>query len=231
LSPCLRFVAVGGAPVAERLLLGARALGIPVYEGYGLSECASVVSLNTPLHASAGSGRPLPHAHIDFSDEGEILVAGATMLGYTGGAAHEGFWPTGDLGFLDAEGALHITGRKKNMFITSFGRNVAPEWVERELTLAPEIAQAAVFGEGRPWNVALIVPRGVGAEVIARIDRAIEEANLRLPDYARVRCWLPAREPFTPANGQMTPNGRLRREAILAAYRQDIAQFYEEITA
>lgn len=231
LSPCLRFVAVGGAPVAQRLLEGARALGIPVFEGYGLSECASVVSLNIPGQGSAGSGRPLPHVRLAFSPEGEILVAGATMLGYTGGSLHEGFWPTGDLGYLDADGALHITGRKKNMFITSFGRNVAPEWVERELTLAPDILQAAVFGEGRPWNIALIVPRKNGTETAGRIDSAIEEANRRLPDYARVGFWLPVPEPFTPFNGQMTANGRLRREVILAAYQRDIDQLYEEINA
>lgn len=232
LPATLRFVAVGGAPVAERLLQQAAACGIPAYEGYGLSECASVVSLNTAsAHALGTAGRPLPHAQLAFAEDGEILVAGALLLGYTGATPcvlHDGYWPTGDLGFLDEQGLLHITGRKKNMFITSFGRNVAPEWVERELTLHPSIAQAAVFGEARPWNAAVIVPSSVSPQAIADIDAAIAEANRRLPDYARVRRWIPAHAPFLPANGQLTPNGRLRREAILAVYRAQLDPLYEE---
>lgn len=232
LSSSLRFVAVGGAPVSERLIARATAVRIPVFEGYGLSECASVVSLNTAAAHFAGSaGRPLPHVHIAFAEDGEIMVSGALMLGYTGNnecTFHEGYWPTGDIGFLDGRGFLHITGRKKNIFITSFGRNVAPEWVERELTLHPAIAQAAVFGEGRPWNVAVVVPGNAAPETIALIDAAIAEANIRLPDYARVQRWIPAQAPFLPANGQLTPNGRLRRDAIRDVYQKQIEHLYKD---
>ncbi|HEX5337096.1 MAG TPA: AMP-binding protein [Gallionella sp.] len=227
----LRFVAIGGAPVAERLLQRAAALGIPVFEGYGLSECASVVSLNTETDRRAGSvGKPLPHARLQFAEDGEILVAGATLLGYTGGEPlrHGAFWPTGDIGHLDEDGFLHLTGRKKNIFITSFGRNVSPEWVERELTLHPAIAQAAVFGEARPWNVAVIVPRGNSPEIVHAVNQAIDEANSVLPDYARVKYWLPAQAPFLPQNGQLTANGRLKREAIWALYQTAIEQLYKE---
>jgi len=230
--PRLRFVAVGGAPVAERLLQRALALGIPAYEGYGLSECASVVSLNTKSGNCLGSaGRPLPHVRLKFAEDGEILAGGATLLGFTGNTEcplADGFWPTGDRGYLDEQGFLHITGRKKNIFITSFGRNVSPEWVERELTLYPAIAQAAVFGEARPWNVAVVVPREPLQECAEAIDLAIADANSRLPDYARVRQWIPAHAPFTPRNGQMTPNGRLRRDAIRALYQFQIDSLYEE---
>lgn len=232
LSRRLRFVAVGGAPVAERLLETSSELGIPVFEGYGLSECASVVALNTPRAQARGSvGRPLPHARILFAEDGEILVSGATMLGYTGMVAshfRNGYWPTGDLGFIDAHGYLHITGRKKNIFITSFGRNVAPEWVERELTLHPAIMQTAVFGESRPWNVAVVVPSSAVPEAITAIDAAIADANERLPDYARVKRWVLANAPFLPANGQSTPNGRLRRDAIRTAYHAQLDHLYEE---
>jgi hypothetical protein len=100
--------------------------------------------------------------------------------------------------------------------------------VERELTLYPVIAQAAVFGEARPWNVAVIVPRGPLKECAEAIDLAIADANSRLPDYARVRQWIPAHAPFTPRNGQMTPNGRLRRDAIRALYQFQIDSLYEE---
>ncbi|MBI5437240.1 MAG: thermostable hemolysin [Nitrosomonadales bacterium] len=227
----LRFVAVGGAPVAPRLLQRAQALGIPVFEGYGLSECASVVALNTESEHRIGSvGKPLAHARVKFAEDGEILVAGATLLGYTGAAPLQPgeFWPTGDIGQLDEQGFLHLTGRKKNIFITSFGRNVSPEWVERELTLHPAIAQAAVFGEARPWNVAVIVLRGNTPEALDAVNLAIAEANNVLPDYAQVKYWLPAQAPFLPQNGQLTANGRLKREAIWSLYQAAIEQLYKE---
>lgn len=227
----LRFVAVGGAPVAPRLLQRAETLGIPVFEGYGLSECTSVVALNTEAERRLGSvGKPLPHVRVKFAEDGEILVAGATLLGYTGDAPLRpgAFWATGDIGHLDEQGFLHLTGRKKNIFITSFGRNVSPEWVERELTLHPAIAQAAVFGEARPWNVAVIVPRGTTPEAIGAVGQAIAEANRVLPDYARVKHWLPAQAPFLPQNGQLTANGRLKRAAIWQLYQAAIEQLYKE---
>lgn len=227
----LRFVAIGGASVSERLLRRAQALGIPIFEGYGLSECASVVSLNTESDRLIGSvGKPLPHVRLKIAGDGEILVAGATLLSYIGDepVAADGYWPTGDIGHLDREGFLHLTGRKKNIFITSYGRNVSPEWVERELTLHPAIAQAAVFGEARPWNVAVIVPRGNSPEIAAAINQAIADANHVLPDYAQVKYWLPASTPFLPQNGQLTANGRLKRDAIWAQYQTAIEQLYHD---
>ncbi len=226
----LRFVAIGGATVSLRLLERAQALGIPVYEGYGLSECASVVSLNTEQERCIGSvGKPLPHTRLKFTEDGEILVSGTTMLGYIGSdpLRHGEYWPTGDIGFLDKNGFLHLTGRMKNIFITSFGRNVSPEWVERELTLHPAIAQAAVFGEARPWNMAIIVPYDNSPETITAIHQAIHEANEVLPDYARIRHWIPAQAPFLPQNGQMTANGRLKHKAIQAHYQNAIEQLYQ----
>lgn len=223
----LRFIAIGGAPVSTRLLQRAQSLGLPVFEGYGLSECASVVALNTETASSVGSvGKPLPHAHIRFAEDGEILVSGATFLGYTQDDARldDEFWPTGDIGHLDAQGYLHLTGRKKNIFITSFGRNVSPEWVESELALHPAIAQAALFGEARPWNVAIIVPRN--AEAVPAIEKAISDTNRLLPDYAQIKHWITAQAPFSPQNGQMTPNGRLKRAAILAQYQTAIDALY-----
>ena len=225
----LRYLAVGGAPVAARLLENAQALGLPVHEGYGLSECASVVAVSRAGESRSGSvGKPLPHVRIDFADDGEILVRGTPWHGYLGESASgkaPDFIATGDLGYLDADGFLFLTGRKKNLFITSFGRNVAPEWVEGELASHPGIAQAAVFGEARPFNCAVIVaypgtPDGV-------IEAALEEANRRLPDYAQVRAWIPATEPFTASNGLSTPNGRLRRPAILGQYAARIDALYQ----
>jgi long-subunit acyl-CoA synthetase (AMP-forming) len=225
----LRFLAVGGAPVSPRLLARARTLGLPVYEGYGLSECASVVALNIPGRDRPGSvGRLLPHVRLRFAADGEIEVAGSLFQGYLGTqeTLHDAFWPTGDIGHLDESGFLHLTGRKKNMFITSFGRNVAPEWIERELTLLPAVAQAAVFGEARPWNVAVIWPRtgATGSEV----EAGVRSANRELPDYARVSAWIAADEAFSVMNGQFTATGRPRRTEILKVYGARIDALYED---
>lgn len=224
----LRFLAVGGARVAPVLLDRAAGLALPVFEGYGLSECASVVALNTPeSHRTGSVGRPLPHVQISFADDGEILVRGAGFLGYAGIAARpDAIWPTGDLGFLDADGFLHLTGRKKDIFITTFGRNVSPDWVESELTLQPAIAQAWVHGEARPWNTAVIVP-AAGATAHS-VDAAVAAANANLPGYAKVSRWLPAQEPFTSVNGQLTTNGRLRRAVVAGRYAPVIDQLYLE---
>jgi long-subunit acyl-CoA synthetase (AMP-forming) len=229
----LRFVAVGGAPVSQRLLAQAEHFGLPVFEGYGLSECASVVAVNAPGSRKPGSvGKPLPHVGLRFAEDGEILVGGAVFEGYLGLPEKpdaDGFWPSGDIGYLDGEGYLHLSGRKKNMFITSFGRNVAPEWVERELTVQPAIAQAAVYGEGKPWNAAVIVPRPLpGVDMAQAVAQAVAAANRTLPDYAQVGKWLIAGAPFTPQNGLLTANGRLRRDEIRAEYAAQIKQIYGE---
>jgi len=226
----LRFIAVGGASVSPALLKKAESLDLPVYEGYGLSECASVVAVNAPEAVRRGSvGKPLPHVKVSTSTDNEILVSGPAYTGYLNETSRTGdkYLATGDLGYLDEDGYLYITGRKKNVFITSFGRNISPEWIEREIQAQPAIAQVAVFGESRPWNIALVVP-SPGA-TIKEIDEAIKMVNLTLPDYARVSKWLTADEAFTPENGQYTINGRPRREAIWISYVDQINQLYEPI--
>jgi len=225
----LSYIAVGGAPVSPQLLARAAALGLPAYEGYGLSEAASVVAVNTPEANRPGSvGRPLPHVELAFAEDGEILVRGSLFMGYLGQPAAwvDGFWPTGDLGRLDEDGFLHLKGRKKHIFITAFGRNVSPEWVERELLIEPAIAQACVFGEAKPFNVAVVVPRA-GQDRRA-VEAAVASANARLPDYARVHRVVLAQEPFTVENRQWTGTGRPRRAAIEAAYAQQIEAQYKE---
>jgi len=228
----LRFIAVGGALVAPGLLARATRLGLPVYEGYGLSECGSVVCLNTPAGNRPGSvGRPLPHLQVRLDAEGQILVRNAGMLGYLGeplrSPAEE--LATGDLGSIDADGFVQVRGRLKNLLITSLGRNIAPEWVERELQQEPEIASAIVVGEARPWLAALITPTSVGCTP-GEIEAAVARANRRLPDYAQVRSWAPPVRPFTFANGSLTANGRLRRAHILRENDMLIRRIYQDTT-
>jgi len=224
----LRYIAVGGAPVSLQLLERAGVLGLPVFEGYGLSEAASVVAVNSLSSQRPGSvGKPLPHVQVQFADDGEILVRGSLFISYLGDepAAADAFWPTGDIGYLDDDGFLHLAGRKKHIFITAFGRNVSPEWVERELSIEPAIAQCCIFGEARPFNVAVIMPRQ-GATTAA-VDAAVAAANARLPDYARVSRWIEAEEMLSVANGLWTGTGRPRRHFIQAHYQTQLNQMYE----
>ena len=228
LPSSLRFAAVGGGVVGLPLLERAERAGIPVYEGYGLTECSSVVALNTPEARRAGSaGRPLPHCRVRIGDDGEIFVSGATMESYLGDEGEpSGEIATGDIGRLDDDGFLHISGRKKNLLITSYGRNISPEWVEASLTAAPSIAQAALFGDARPFNVAVVVPRANAG--IAAIEQDIDRVNRRLPDYARVRRFILAAAPFSPRDQTLTANGRVRRDAIYSLYAEAIDACYRD---
>ncbi|MDR5866799.1 AMP-binding protein [Halomonas koreensis] len=212
----LRLVAVGGARLAEPLLERALTAGWPVVEGYGLSECASVVCLNRPGETPRGVGRPLPHARIRIGDDGEVEVAGATMLGYLGEPPASSWHATGDLGRREGD-ALVLEGRRREVFVTAYGRNVDPQWVEGVLAIRPGIAQAMVHGEALTHNRALIVPAAAGLSDDV-IDAEIAAANATLPDYARVGEWRRC-APFTVRNDQLTANGRLRRAAILAVHR------------
>jgi len=227
----LRFVAVGGAVVASGLLAEAERLGLPVYQGYGLSECSSVVTLCTPDQQRRGSvGRPLSHVDVRAADDGEILVKGALFQGYVGIDTplidSDGYWHTGDIGHFDDDGFLYVVGRKRDIFITSFGRNVSPEWVEQQLMLQPPIAQACVLGEGQPFNIAIIVAApGATPQTIAK---AIDQANQQLPDYARIGDWLLADAPFTPDNDLLGPSGQPLRHAIQRRYADRITQRYQE---
>ncbi len=225
LPASLRYLAVGGGRVSPGLLSRARRLGLPVFEGYGLTECGSVVCLNRPGAQRDGTvGRPLPHVRV-HSVDGEIVVSGARALGYLGGdSLPEGPIHTGDLGHVDADGFVHVTGRRKNVFITAFGRNVSPEWIESELLAHPAIAQALVWGEGQADNVALLVPR-VAQQDSSTLDAALSTINAGLPDYARIARYITV-APFSAEAGLLTANGRVRREAILARYQAEIDAAY-----
>lgn len=226
----LRLIAVGGGKVSLQSLQEARAAGLPVFEGYGLSECASVVSLNVPAADRPGSvGRPLPHARVRIEND-EILVGGNTCLGYVGDTTVTGNseFQTGDLGHLDDDGFLFVNGRRKNILISSFGRNVSPEWVESEIGALPSVRQCAVFGDAKPFLVALLLVRDGVQDT--DLQAGLERVNATLPDYARVRAWHRIPEPFSTANRMLTANGRLRRDVIVTHHAAAIAALYQTLT-
>lgn len=224
----LKFVAVGGAKTPNTLLLAARDKGFPVYEGYGLSECGSVVSLNLPgADRPSSVGRALPNRQVRIAADGEIEVGGGGMVGYLGNPHQDDWLPTGDLGYLDADGFLYVEGRKKNVLVTSFGRNISPEWPEATLVGTGALAQVMVFGDACPYLIAAVVPAYPGM-TNAQIQAAIDQANRSLPDFARVRRWFRT-TPFTTQDGTATANGRARRDAVAARCHQDITQAYQTI--
>ena len=197
-----------------------------MFEGYGLSECGSVVCLEYGRGAPPGSvGQPLRHVRIRVDDDGHIMVVGRDVSGLS--------WrrtprrdgeecATGDLGDLDAGGFLYVPGRQRNLFITAYGRNVAPEWVEAALLAQPEIAQAVVFGEARPAE------RRCGRRARRDVEQVGQRGRPRQRHPAGLRQsspWLPG-APFTPANGLATGNGRPIRAAILQQHAHALESLY-----
>ena len=211
-----RFLAVGGGRVSSELLERGRATGLPLYEGYGLSECGSVVTLNVPGAECEGSvGKPLSHVEVRVDERGRILVRGNTHLGYLGDEPEANEWlDTGDLGALNPAGFLSVKGRAKNLLITSFGRNISPEWLESELIQAVGACQAVVFGDGDPHLSALLVVQdGRSPE---QLRSSLSRLNAGLPDYARLEAVYIRRQLLTRAQGHITANGRPVRHQLQA---------------
>ncbi len=224
----LKLIALGGGKTATETLQKAIKLGLPIYEGYGLSECASVVAMNRPSSNRPGSvGKVLPHVQVQIAQDGEISINGNSMLGYLGSSGHDGKITTGDIGHMDKQDYLYIEGRKKNTIITGMGRNVAPEWVESELMASGYFDQVMVYGDEQIGINALLVLNElvekklvendlVGIKTSTDIERelktTINKVNNKLPDYARIQSFELSL-PFT--NNELTPNGRLRRQQIL----------------
>ncbi|GGY97798.1 AMP-binding protein [Novosphingobium colocasiae] len=225
--PDLTLVAVGGARVAPELLARARRCGLPVRQGYGLTECGSVVALEAADEAVSGSvGRPMPGVRVSIAPDGEIMLEGRMFLGTIGRPREPGVLATGDIGRIDDAGRLWIEGRKSALIVTSFGRNISPEWIETLLTAQPAVLQAMVHGDGLPAPEALLVPASPDADLAA----AVAAVNAALPDYARIARWKEV-SPFTADNAMLTGNGRLRRNAIAATWLDGTPPFFEELEA
>ncbi len=218
----LRFLAVGGAPLPRNVAQVARRAGIPFFEGYGLSECASVVALNTPDASRPGTvGRPLPGLSVRVED-GEIVVSGPSVMdGYLHGGDVTGAWRTGDLGEMDDDGFLRVLGRKDNLIVSPTGRNISPEWIESLLVGHPEVLACAFSWTDTAGPVLLIVPSGnsegwSGKGEAAERIRAILEPLQEVPEYAlprRVHCISPDE---ARRHGLFMADGTPRRQAIAA---------------
>ena len=208
----LRFIAVGGAPVAVGLAERAWRVGLPVHEGYGLTECCSVVALNRPGGRVAGTvGHPLSGTAVTI-EEGEIVVEDpSVMTGYLHGAPAPRRWPTGDLGRIDDEGRLVVEGRRDDVIVTTQGRNLAPAWPEGLLLADPVIAHCVVAADGS-YPCDLVEPvRDAGA---AQAQAATLERWRELPDYARpLRVAFVAPGTFR-SSGWLRPDGSIDRRAV-----------------
>ena len=235
-----------GAPLSPEIGSFFLALGVPLLQGYGQTEAAPGVSCNSPEWTKIDTvGQPLDGVRVRIAEDGEILVAGdSVMQGYwndpdaTAQVLDGGWLKTGDIGFLDQDGFIRITDRKRDFIKTSGGEMISPTRLEGLLTTEPEISQAMVFGDRSPYLVAILVPdpefiaglvpqdgeldpitRAIGAAV-ARVNRSVSSRE-------RIRRFLIADEPFTPANGLMTPTFKIRRYAIRDAYRAGLDALYQ----
>ena len=244
----------GGAPLNFEVGLFFTALGLPVFQGYGQTECSPVVSVNTPRRVKLHSvGPPMPGIEVKIAADGEILVRGeSVMQGYwrdpaaTAETLKDGWLHTGDIGLLDEDGFLQITDRKKDIIVNSGGDNLAPQRVEGVLLLQHEIGQAIVYGDRRPHLVALIVPDADFARSYARqhggpsdlaslveqkgfqsaMHEAVQRANASLSQLERVRHCRVIAEPFSIENGLMTPTMKLKRQVIYRTHRELFEALY-----
>lgn len=210
----LRFVAVGGAPVPDLLAEEAWALGLPVHEGYGLTECGSVVTLNHPGKRLPGTvGTPLKDTSIRIED-GEIVIHGATVMPAAGMK-----WHTGDLGEIDAEGFLKVHGRKDSRLQLASGRNLQPEWIESLILADPRAIRCLAFGTGRAKPAVIL-------ETITpdSAEDLISQRLATLPEYAKPDHVTALPPGGFAALGLITPSGRIRRTAATAHFAGTIKE-------
>jgi long-chain acyl-CoA synthetase len=256
----LRFCFCGGAALGRETAIFLEAADIPVYEGYGLTETSPMIAVNCPGAYRRGSvGRPLPGVKVEIDHapdetEGEIVVRGPNVMkGYWDRSGEhdlvgmDGRFRTGDLGRLDDDGYLFITGRIKEKYKLSNGKYVAPVAIEEQLKLSPYIAQVMVCGDDRPHNVAVIVPKSdalqnwavsVGLNRLTTADllrheataklfrQEIDRMNARLKSFEKVKGFVLAAEEFSQTNDQLTPTMKLKRRNILKRWQESIERLY-----
>lgn len=236
----LRYFCSGGAPLNPDIGRFFLAIGVGILQGYGQTEASPVISLNPPDDIRISTvGIPVPGVDLIFDDDGQILVRGdMVMQGYWGAAdatadaIQDGWLQTGDIGEMDADGYLKITGRKKEIIVNSGGDNIAPARVEALLSIHPNIEQAMLTGDKRPWLAAVIVPsaemRGLPkAEQQKRLKAACDDINANLSQLEKIRRFIIADEPFSIENGEMTPTLKVRRHVVMKRYGKTLDALYK----
>ncbi len=230
----VEYLVSGSAPMARHLLDWYEAVGLPVYEAYGVSENIVPVALNRPDARRLGTaGRPLAPNEVKLADDGEVLVRGPGVFsGYLFAPADapspdaEGWWRTGDLGTIDADGYLAVAGRKGDAFKTATGRWVQPAAIEDRLTRLPYVVHAAAGGLSRRAPAAVIDIDPAAAPDPAQIAAAARAATAELAPHERPAVIVIAAAPFSIAGGELTSNLKLRRAAIFARYGDALDQGY-----
>ncbi|MFG2356053.1 AMP-dependent synthetase/ligase [Streptomyces sp. NPDC048521] len=252
----MRYAISGGSPLDRNLNLFFHAAGIVVYEGYGLTETTAAATIVPPLGPRPGTvGLPVPGVAVRIADDGEVLIKGGVVFGAywnnpaaTDAVLADDWFATGDLGRLDQDGYLTITGRKKDILVTSGGKNVSPAVLEDRLRSRSPVGQCVVVGDNRPFVAALItldpealahwlavrklppdtpVSELVGDERLrAEVQKAVDYANEAVSRAESIRAFALVEGEFTEENGLLTPSLKVKRHAVTAAYAEHIEALY-----
>jgi long-chain acyl-CoA synthetase len=253
----VRYAVSGGAPLGERLGHFFRGAGITVLEGYGLTETSAATTANRPGRNKIGTvGLPIPGSSVRVADDGEILIAGPNVFGgywHNDAATAEmvdadGWLRTGDLGELDSDGYLRVTGRKKDIIVTAGGKNVAPAVLEDRLRAHPLVSQCMVVGDGRPYIACLVTldeealdawkgrhPELAASstaelagnpQLLAEIQAAVDEANKAVSRAESIRRFRVLAEDFTEQSGHLTPSLKVRRGVVTKDFAAEIDALY-----
>lgn len=253
----MEYLVSGGAPLGERLAHFYRGAGLRLLEGYGLTETTAPVTCNLPNRTKIGTvGVPFPGTSIAVDDDGQVLTTGPQVFhGYhnrpeeTAAAMVDGWFATGDLGSLDADGYLRITGRAKEIIVTAAGKNVSPTLLEDRLRGHPLVSQVMVVGDGKPFVGALVTldremlpgwlaNKGLPAmtaeqasadeRVLAAVDRAVTRANEAVSRAESIRKFVLVTQEFTEQNGLLTPSLKIKRRPAAVHFAKEIAELYGE---
>jgi len=253
----VRFFVSGGAPLSKDIAEFFYSIGLVIYEGYGLTETSPVLTVNRPGALKFGTvGKPIPEVEIKIAPDGEILARGPNVMkGYykkeaeTREAFEGGWFHTGDIGYLDEEGFLVITDRKKDLIVTSGGKNVAPQLIENLLKTSPYISTVVVIGDRRRFISALVVPNYEKLEELARskgfqftdrkdlinnqeivdfVQSEIDRATAGLASYEKIKKIALLERDFEIEKGEITPTLKVRRTAVENRYRELIENLYRE---
>ncbi|WP_434056471.1 AMP-dependent synthetase/ligase [Georgenia wangjunii] len=251
----LAYAVSGGAPLGERLGHFFRGIGVVVLEGYGLTEVGAPTTVNRPGHVKIGTvGQPYPGTSVRIADDGQVQVRGPHVFrGYHGNpeataAAFDGDWfVTGDLGTMDDDGYVRITGRQKEIIVTAGGKNVAPAVLEDRLRGHPLVSQVVVVGDAQPFIAALVTldadmlpawlanhslpamgveDAAAHPEVLAALDRAVARANEAVSRAESIRKITVLTTDFTEANGYLTPSMKVKRAAVLRDFAREVDALY-----